>query len=395
MLALKTFVLLGSLGLNFALAIVLAGLYFRGNDSATAETDQHVPPPRVTSVTSQPGEAQSLQQSLSNWGETSGEDIIRELRRLGAPLHIRKAVAYALAEEQFRNEVWALRNPLDVPRWRRNRGTPLSPDARARLAELSDLRDQEYKRLLGQDYYAGNSELAERTGLYPNLTSDLLAKVIQIETDYEKIRSSHSRDGKANLLLEQEMLKDLSEILSPEQLADFEAFKSPFAQRLQGRLSFLDINDQEYVNIFAEAAAFQKKFFQRTDTRGEIELSTLYKLEELKHFSGVLQGSELLELATKQDRQFRIVQEIVEKADPSPKRGIRNYESFLTFLNEMDAIHKVSRSQEESYRLGAPAASRAYKSLTEGLNSEHIKEFNDSPFGKHLAKFMSPQDGEK
>jgi hypothetical protein len=326
--------------------------------------------------------------SAIDWATDDGASAIRELRRLGAPAHVLHAVASAILQKRDRALRAAIRDPGDIPRWRRAQPQRLSADKQAQLAEIQIKAGAELRRLLGADYDNALVDGAKIDDKYAGLSPERIAQVMQIETDYSRVRSSEAaRDPASRRLLEAEMYSDLASVLSPGELADYMAYYSGFAQRLQQRLVGSNLTDEEYRRVYDQAQQFQQQFYTEPGNAQTVEQSAAYRLAELDFIRDATSAEVIAGMALQQDTEFRRVMSAIDNdSNEPPGRVVERYRDFLSFFGEMDAIQGISKSREETYRTGRSAAERVYSALTADLNPQDRSRFDETQFGKYLAR---------
>lgn len=188
--------------------------------------------------------------------------FVANLRGAGYPPAVIRAMVNAVVEERF-----AGRQPgADQPFWkRRNPGEEVIAAQLALRAERQALVEQ----LLGPDARPSATLNAnERNWRYGSLSDAKIDAIAKIERDYGEITAETwaKRRGNAatsmettlqsQALMEREKLADISALLSPEELADYEMRNSNAASTLMSNLRNVDVNAAEYAQLYAIQKAF-------------------------------------------------------------------------------------------------------------------------------------------
>lgn len=326
-----------------------------------------------------------------DWRKASPDEIMAELRRSGAPNQVLVLVASGLVNERYRERLHMIGRPVDAPRWWHGRSVPRTPELRAAHDQMREEVQAEIRRLLGQDPMMLLAESTARSGLttrFGNLCPETVAQVVKIESDYDRIRMNQGRGVDAELLLEQELAKDLSVVLTGDELADYMAFNSRFASRLQQRLADAELTDADYLLIYGAADVFRREFRADPEYAKMPESSPTYRVRELAHLREAASDSVVAGIALRQDPDFQRIVKATEQTGAPPEQIVSRYEAYLFFMSELERIEARSGGLEETLRLSKPAAKRAYDALTEGLDESGRSGFEQTPVGRHMKRIL-------
>lgn len=180
--------------------------------------------------------------------------LVGDLRAAGVPRNVIRGFVAELLAARF-----AGREPTQ-PFWRRH--SP-SPEFVAATQTLATERQALLEKLLGDDASpAATLTAAQREQRYGSLSDEKLNAVARIEREYDEMRAKAGAARETNAssringeidqqrLLEQEKLRDLAAILSPEELEQYELRNTQTAQGLMRSLGGIDLAADEFAALY-------------------------------------------------------------------------------------------------------------------------------------------------
>jgi len=204
---------------------------------------------------------------------------IQNLRAAGFPESIIKAVISAQIHERFSGRREELQKQEDEPQyWSKswNSWGGDNPKTRTALRALWREEREEIKKALG-DAYADHPEyqrMLQRQ--YGSLPKEKISALQTLAEDYQELASDIysnnvmlPEDREKLIFLEKEKHADLAEILTPQELQDYELRSSQTANNLRWQLSAFSPSEQEFRSIFALRRDFELQFPDRRSNNDE------------------------------------------------------------------------------------------------------------------------------
>jgi hypothetical protein len=208
-----------------------------------------------------------------SWPELSAAslpDLIARLRAAGFPRSVLRAVASARASEQMAAKRKAILSASeDIPYWKVKR--PMF-DAKLMMAQRELYQEQSklVKEALGADAL-DDDEMAAffRKRLYGDISADKEQKLQRVTGDYGDLRNSIYAETNGMLMpedqeklayLEKEMRQDLTEILTPQELENYEFRMSATANELRSQLTTFQPTEAEFRALFQASRAVEEKY---------------------------------------------------------------------------------------------------------------------------------------
>lgn len=190
--------------------------------------------------------------------------LAASLRAAGYPASVVRAMVGASLSQRLN----ARRPDADLPFWKQAAADPKIVAARNALERE---RREALEQILGPDGRpsAMLDEVA-RARQYGNLPDDKVDALAAIERDYREVsvedwarrRGNVLTDNASRLrsqqLMEEELLADVSALLSPEEAAHYEMRNSNAARRLMNDLRAVDVSEEEYAALFQLRKAFDQ-----------------------------------------------------------------------------------------------------------------------------------------
>lgn len=220
---------------------------FSGNQRSAAVSQKSVPAGAPAAESKNPVAGRSL---------NSDDDLralVAELRSSGLPAKSIHAILAALLTEQMRASF------AKVPFWQR-----MSPNKETTIAQQAAARAMQTKleQILGADGRQSiTMDAVTREQRYGAMSDEKLEAVLQLERDYQEIRTDTTKLGGFNpnevrahlaqlALLEKEKLSDLANILTPAELLAYELRNSETARRVMTAVRDINVTEDEYAALF-------------------------------------------------------------------------------------------------------------------------------------------------
>jgi len=195
----------------------------------------------------------------------------QKLRELGFSEKVIRTLAQAQVDAQFRERERALQNRPKGPYWKSGYNS-YNPGDYAAYVDLRRDKEAAMKKLLGNSYVP---EASPRDGVQlANLSPEKAVRVRQIEEDYNAMASgndNYSRygtfiafpeDTEKRAYLNKEKRAELSQILTPDELFEYDLRTSPTASSLRYQLAAFQPTEEEFREIY--------KLRQAAETRAGI-----------------------------------------------------------------------------------------------------------------------------
>lgn len=285
------------------------------------------------------------------WQPVTSEDDMRrtvaDLRAAGYPAAVVRAVVNQLLNERF-----APRQPnAGQPFWKQ--GAP-TPEMVAAQNALNQERQALFEALLGSDALpSAVLDEAARQRRYGGLSNDKIDAIARIERDYSEMTAESWAKRRGNAasgmetamqtqhLMEQEKLADLANVLTPEELAQYELRNSPVARTLFNNLRNVEVSEAEYAQIFQA-----QKAFDASNPRRVTMDATTYSQRQ----AAQMELNEQVRTVLGESRFFAYL----EGADTNYANVVRTLGSFPAVTRE--ASYQVYRLQIELQSLMAQAS---------------------------------------
>lgn len=200
------------------------------------------------------------------WSALQSDDLptlIARLRAAGFPPNLIRAIVDAQVNLLFRSRMQALLAESDnSPYWQPSLTSFNNTKFNEARQQIYRDRTKMMRSLLGDEALAiaGVDPTIAQRQRFGDLSKGKISLVQQISDDYDEMMSQVKAatngitlpEDRAKLaLLEREKHADLANILSPEELADYEMRNSRITQRLRGPLSLIDATDAEFRAIYS------------------------------------------------------------------------------------------------------------------------------------------------
>ncbi len=257
------------LALSLAGNAVLAVMSLRSSNAparaatestATAVT-QTTPGSKSTSAAATEKPAATIEVTPAVWHtlKPTGnlKTLVANLRAAGFPPNAIRAVTNAMLTEQ-------LGNPGEnLPFWKQNSN---NPEYLLAQQQLSTRRREMYEDLLGADARPSAAlDPGTRERRYGALSDDKIDRIENLNRDISELRTKLYAERKngdpqammsAQAAAEQELRAELSTILTPAELEQYEMRSSPSASTVMRNLKGFDVTETEYAALYKAQKAY-------------------------------------------------------------------------------------------------------------------------------------------
>jgi hypothetical protein len=207
------------------------------------------------------------------WPKLKSDDLaalVRQLREAGFPAVMVRAIVDGELERRFGPRIRELTRSLtEIPYWKPDTGYYMgNSKLYESISQIYRERSALLREVLGKDMfaYSGMDPSVAQQRIFGNLPQAKIDLVQRINDDYaemsSQVRSAMQgvalpEDREKLALLEREKQKDLAEILTPQELADYEMRSSQITSRLRTSLTIMDASEAEFQSIYRIHGAFK------------------------------------------------------------------------------------------------------------------------------------------
>jgi hypothetical protein len=274
-------------------------------------------------------EAGVLGLDAKTWSNLQAGDLktlAERLRAAGFPPAVVRAVVAALVDEKYAAQRKALLAKQDeTPFWQRS---SYGYDSKL-MASLRDLNKQERdetKSLLGPDGLAGSNDerQAWQRRQYGDLPAEKLEQMQAILSDYGDLRSDiYSKangvmlpeDREKIALLEKEQRADLSALLAPEELENYELRSSNTAHLIRSQLSIFKASEAEFRALFKATRAAEDQYGSLTNGPSNPDQVTKMRDSVLASLQTQLSPERYAELQQATDPKYQMTNRLVARLE--------------------------------------------------------------------------------
>ncbi len=210
--------------------------------------------------------------------------LAEQLRRAALSPQLQRAILSAEIEEQFRLREEALRGPKKKLKYWQTE-PPLSLATRKALAELRREKSRLRVELLGPDPADAKDDtnplpLEKRTAA--RLINSDYAAILKELRDLAGIRGTLLPSERAQLTaFENEQRRELAALLTPAELADFDAHYSPATQQLRYAVFGMSPTEEEFRKILSAQWAIEEEM--RNTDKPVAQFVDFYNREDLRN----------------------------------------------------------------------------------------------------------------
>lgn len=389
-----------SLLVNAALAFLL----FRpSNAHSTATTRKLVAPvaPQITSAPPLP----TSPELAAHWTALRNNDLAQftaNLRAAGLPDPLIRRIIAAEIDDQFLAREEALRPPRKKLKYWQTDNSTLPMETQLALLDLRREKARLRAQILGPELIPTNN--FDDNPIAPSKREMLKL----IAEDYNTMINAVRGQGSMLLAAENDKIKylqaekkrELSELLSPEEMAEYEKRSSPITQRLRSQLKDFDASDAEFNAIYATEKAFQDRIDAsknssdeswkvRTDAFQEITAQLKPQLGDSR-FADYLRArddeyQQLAQLAQRTGLPASVAASVFDLREIASKKSVEIFDSKTLSQDEKrTALETLAASTRAQIRtsLGTEAADAYFNTADRWLNTIAHGKITFSDFGR-------------
>lgn len=198
---------------------------------------------------------------------TNNPDAIRRLRGLGYSEKALAVIARAMVDAQFRDRRQALDAKENTKEFWKSTFHSYDRTLAAARLELQREEQNAMKKLLGDNYVPETSRFDER---YGNLPPAKLARLKEITEDYQSLIMAAQgsnlmtnvrfpEDQEKLAYLQKEQRAEIKQLLTPEELFEYDLRVSPTAMNLKWQLAGFEPTEEEFRAMFKVAQAIDER----------------------------------------------------------------------------------------------------------------------------------------
>ena len=259
----KSAIILFSLIVNIALAVAVVQRQRAAGSTLTLPATQ--PPPKANDIVATSKAWAHLTQSKEDI------DFVAGLRSSGFPVNIIRTLVQLRLRERFAEQLLALeKKDNEIPYWRTEPWAyDFNPETRAKRRAIEREIADQVKSLLGADALESDYARGERIRSFGNIPRAKIEAVQAIQKDYSELTGQIREASKGVVLaddreklayLEKERRADLVQLLTPDELAEYDKRNSPAAGTVRNRLRYFDASEEEFLKLYQLQRDFDEHF---------------------------------------------------------------------------------------------------------------------------------------
>lgn len=245
--------------------------------SASKEISSHGPAALARPFSSGAASTPSVWRALTDYEPA---ELRQQLDTEGVSREMTRAILRVRLREKYRAEWEAstVAGPDRADWWRIALVTPEKEARRNARSKLNARIEAELDALLGEKKSVRNDDAR-----YWFLSPEKADAVREVLTDYKSLQLAYARDSSKLAVLDAEQRRDLAEILSPEELAEYELRFAPHVDQLRFRAAQADVSEAEFRQLiglerhFESSAQNAKSFAARAVIETDY-VETLFRL---------------------------------------------------------------------------------------------------------------------
>jgi hypothetical protein len=399
--------LLISLLANLVMGITLAWSWSLGSAKSSGRLDSVVAAVEDSSIDHAPlvpedvshstvGTLEQLENAKREFGQWTIRDapaIVAWLKEMGAD----PRAIYDVLQSFSNRDAGALRSAFlaerSGARWN-SMNVRLTREESDAVDERRRQNMEVIRTAMGDDWVDFEAEMASGlTSRFGDLSSDKIARLHETMSEYAEINRTAAKSlGPHNFRnkqteIEAEMIADLREFLSPEELADFIAFNSLEAQSLQRRLSGASIDDHEYRKIF-DALAAHRQSTDASPVGSAGRTSSAAMQSEMAVVRSAADPETAVVFAKNQNEDLGTIVGVFQSAGLPASEILQRYDAYIEFHMRMEGMDPASRAGQGA-ALGPAQYEEIHRTLTRGLSEADLRGFERTRFGAFLRRRLS------
>lgn len=212
------------------------------------------------------------------WATLQSDDLpglVDRLRAAGFPIWAIRAVIQAQVDARYLARLRELTQPdPDAPFWKSTPSMGMDPKRMAEYLRLSSERSKLLRDLLGNFALRDDGDVTSaQRRRYGDLPSAKIDSIQRVDQDYSEmtaqVRAAMNgitlpADREKLALLDKEKHADLAEILTPQELEDYDMRNSLVTARLRPALAFFNATEDEFHTIYKIQQAFADQLYPTT-----------------------------------------------------------------------------------------------------------------------------------
>ncbi|HVS53931.1 MAG TPA: hypothetical protein VHD62_16365 [Opitutaceae bacterium] len=383
----STFFLAGSLVANAAfVAVFLAGSSARHASSTAAPV---IAPATPAKPVASNDPAAGVDPEM--WAHLQTDELPAMLERMraeGFPNSVIRAIMAEQVRLQFAPRRHALTDSAKAPPY----WSPATQDPKiaAQLREIMKEQDRATKDLLGPDPEDSFATTLRRH--FPNWSDDKIAALQRIQTEFGEKRNeiaAAARDTRGTIspdemnkinALQNEAHAAMAQLLSPQELEDYDLRLGNTANNLRAQLAGFDPSEQEFRALHALQQAFNDRFgpmygpFSADDIRARGEAQR--QLNDQIH--AALGDQRYADYQRTTDYNYQVASRLVARLELPPETANQLYTMQKDFQERMTQAMRIPGDhQERSAQLGT-MADEAETTLTTLLGPRGLEAYKQN-----------------
>jgi hypothetical protein len=345
----------------------------------------------------------SRQVSWANIESTNYFVYVNNLRTFGVPEETVRDIVVADVHKFFVQRRGAIRAQMPRPpfwqtgsAWEESAEASLTPELRAQMRALEQEEYELLKQLLGIDPRAelarftdGDATEADRK--YDFLPAEKRDRLTAVVERYDEMEQAvYSRTKGLVLDEDQEQLRQiaqareaaLAQVLSPEELEEYQLRHSSTAQALRYSLDGFSPNEEEFRKIFRIQKSFDAQFgdaFDSTDEK-QMEVRALAQQEAQQALNEEIKKTvgeqRYKEYERAQDEDYKMLLQVAGRFDLPPETASRVYDMKLAAEKQREAVELSPNYTEEQRAAALQAIAReTEKSIAQVMGDKVFKTY--------------------
>lgn len=260
-----------SLAANVALLFAIAQRSPRWADFFTSHTTTPEAAANAAKASADPTPKPDVlaQDTWPNLSTGDMQAVVARLRAEGFPPNLQRAIISALIAQQFADRHHALAELIKAQPWWTSFNSAASAKIMATRQQLQRDEKDAIDALLGANSGTTAYAHAQQVRKFGELPAEKLSTLNQIDSDYNDLINEVRRNAQGILLkedrdkiayLEKEKRDDITKVLTPDELFEYDLRSSPTASSLRTQLAAFSPTEAEFRAIFKAQQAFDAQY---------------------------------------------------------------------------------------------------------------------------------------
>ncbi|MFT3780576.1 MAG: hypothetical protein QM790_01085 [Nibricoccus sp.] len=335
--------------------------------------------------------------------EDKEADFVSRLRAEGFPPETIVSLVRSRITEKFKERLRALGAKDDqVPYWRTEPWSyNFNPETRAERRAIYRQIAEETRRLVGAEMDAAESDYArgERIRSYGSISHEKVEAIQAIQRDYNELASNVREGAKGITLpedreklnyLEKEKRADLVQLLSAEELAEYDKRNSPAASAIRNKLRYFDASEEEFTKLYQLQREFDERYGRDNLSGKEADRRRDAERELTQQFEAALGPERFAEFQITSDGNFYNTRSFLNSFG-IPVENTRALVAMQRDLSQQAAAIRASTSlsREEQSRELAKLEQEAKTKVGALIGNDRIEKYKEYAAGSWMTK-LSP-----